>query len=243
MALSGAPDWTLMCWNWAKAKLIASITVSAPTSPVYRCMFSPLDVTVSCVIGRDCVKFFRTGEKEMRMLHENIIPNHNFTSFCWMRSPDDHLLVGTDEGKILLFRSGEFLLMIPCSPGPSYPITSLCAIIGGFTAGSAAGTFFFFQYDDSKSDQIFYDSQFKLANTVASSDSSSGMIVNLALDPKDEVMCGLTSDGQILSLSTVGFETATSENIQYAVSAFHGKSITGMLTLIFHAEIYECLKA
>lgn len=127
-----------MCWNWAKAKLIASCVVSIVGVPVYKCMFSPLDASVCTVIGKECVKFFRIGEKEMRPLQENIIPNNNFTAFTWMRTPDDHLLVGTDEGKILLFRSGEFLLHVPNSPGPKFPITSIVSIPGGCLVGKSS---------------------------------------------------------------------------------------------------------
>eukprot|EP01038_Epipyxis_sp_PR26KG_P004822 gene4822-6757_t len=201
LALSGHPDWTLMCWNWAKSKLIASTSVSFG-SPVYKCMFSPLDASVAAVIGKECVKFFRVGEKEIRPLQENIFHNTNFTAFCWMRNPDDHLLVGTDEGKIIVFRSGEVLLHLPCSPGSEFPITSLISIAGGFIAGSAPGAFLFFRYDDSK-DQAYFDTQFTLIKILTASDLSNGYIISLALDPRDEKICGLTSDGQLLSVSAI----------------------------------------
>lgn len=100
LALTGAPDWSLMIWNWARAKMVASISVSLAGNPMYKCMFSPLDASVATVIGKDSVKFFRIGEREIRALQENSMPGNNFTSFCWMRNPDDHLLVGTAEGKV-----------------------------------------------------------------------------------------------------------------------------------------------
>eukprot|EP01031_Cornospumella_fuschlensis_P030468 gene30468-36826_t len=103
LALSGAPDWTLMVWNWARAKLQCASNISLSGSPLYKCMFSPIDASVITVIGKDCVKFFRGGEKDLRALQDNHMPNNNFTAFCWMRNPDDHLLVGTDAGKIMLF--------------------------------------------------------------------------------------------------------------------------------------------
>eukprot|EP01040_Poterioochromonas_malhamensis_P018038 gene18038-20934_t len=43
LALSGAPDWMLMIWNWARAKMIAAVSVSLAGTPMYKCMFSPLD--------------------------------------------------------------------------------------------------------------------------------------------------------------------------------------------------------
>eukprot|EP00981_Chlorochromonas_danica_P000466 scaffold98_cov248-Ochromonas_danica.AAC.7 len=97
VALSGAPDWTLMIWNWSRAKLMSAAAVSIAGSPLYKCMFSPLDASVVTVIGKDCVKFFRAGEKDIRPLQENPLPNNNFTAYCWMRNPDDHLLNITAE--------------------------------------------------------------------------------------------------------------------------------------------------
>lgn len=241
LTLSGAPDWMLMCWNWAKAKLIASATVSNGT-PMYRCVFSPLDASVACCIGKDCVNFFRIGEKEMRPLQENTMPNHNFTSFCWMRFPDDHLLAGTDDGKIVLFRSGEFLMNVMCAPGSEYPIMSLVSITGGFIAGSSPGTFLFFFYDESK-DQALFDSQFSLLSIVTAPELSSGYISMLALDTKDEVLVGITSDGQLLTVPALSPQTLTTEHVKYLISSFHGpKPITGMDVCVRKPLVLTCCR-
>lgn len=242
VALSGAPDWTLMIWNWSRAKLMCAAAISMSGSPLYRCMFSPLDASVVTVIGKDCVKFFRAGEKDLRPLQENNMPNNNCTAFCWMRNPDDHLLVGTDSGKIMLFRSGEYVTLLPCSPGPSFPITSLASIGGGFVAGSAPGTFFFFSYDESK-DQALFDSQFKLINVVTATEFSGGAVQCLALCPKDERLCAVTSDGQVLLLPVVFMAAITAEHVKYAVSSFHGpKPITGMDVAVRKPLILTCSK-
>jgi hypothetical protein len=218
-----------MCWNWAKGKLIASTTVSSANFPIYRCIFSPLDASVAVVIGLECVKFFRIGEKDMRPLHENALPNENCTACCWMRTPDDHLLVGTEEGKIMLFRSGELLNTLGCSPGPDFPIKSLISISGGFAAGTVLGTIIFFSYDESK-DQALFDNQFQWVNTVAATDLSNGNITTIALCPRDERLCVLTSDAQLLSMPATSTKSISQEMVKYTVASFHGpKAITGKL--------------
>jgi len=88
LTLTGSPDWTLTCWNWNKAKAVASSQVSI-TSAMMRCFFSPLDPTVACVTGKDQVKFFRIADREVRRLHDYSFTDRSFTAQCWMRYPDD----------------------------------------------------------------------------------------------------------------------------------------------------------
>lgn len=242
LALSGAPDWMLMIWNWARAKMIAAVSVSLAGTPMYKCMFSPLDASVATVIGKDTVKFFRIGEREVRPLQENTLLGNNFTAFCWMRNPDDHLLVGTSEGKIMLFRAGEFLMTLKCSPGRDHPITSLVSIIGGFVAGSAQGTFYFYSYDESK-DQALFENQFSLVNEISANDLAAGSIIQMAICPKDERITALSDDGQILVLPAVYPHTLTLENIKYAAAPFHGpKPITGLDMALKKPIILTCSK-
>lgn len=54
----------------------------------------------------------------------------------------------------------------------------------------------------------------------------------LAVDPKDETCCALTSDGQLLSFPIISVATLAPENITYMVSPFHGpKPITGKIVI------------
>jgi WD40 repeat protein len=231
-----------MCWNWSRAKVLCSMSISLSGSPLHRCMFSPLDSSVATVIGKDCVKFFRIGEREIRPLQENIFTGNNFISFCWMRFPDDHLLAGTEEGKIFLFRSGEFVTVLPSSPGPNFPITSLVSIIGGFVAGSSSGSFFYYTYDESK-DQALFDTQFKLTNVLTATELSSGLVTTMAICPKDERIVSITSDGQILILPAINGPSLSSNNVKYALTPFHGpKPITGMDVAVRKPLILTCSK-
>jgi len=242
LVLTGAPDFTLMCWNWAKAKLIASAVVSVATSPVHRCMFSPLDASIAVVLGQNVVKFFRIGEREIRPMHENSLPGNNFISSCWMRTPDDHLLAGTEDGKIMLFRSGEFLLDVPESPGDQFPITCLNSTSTGFVAGSGPGRLFFYHYDESK-DQALFDTQFTLVNTVDFSDMCPGFVTTLEIDPRDETISMLTSCGQIVSCPATTVTALEAKQVTHTVSAFHNpKPISGLDVALRKPLILTCSK-
>lgn len=259
LALSGAPDWSLMVFHWQRAKLIASIPASLSQTPLTKCFFSPLDSSLVSVIGKDCVKFFRLNEKDFRPLQDYSLSkivkqdyalnnnsgfspssnsysysnssNFNCTCFTWMRNPDDHLLVGTEEGAIFLFRSGEFVTILGCSPGISHGIKSLVSLPGGIGIGTIhSSQVMIYAYDESK-DQVLYDNQFKLAmnlsvNELAITSStqnsnsnnngnnnstnttnsistplSSTPILSLAMCPKQERLVCLTQDTQILGIT------------------------------------------
>lgn len=162
-------------------------------------MLSPLDPSVATVIGKEYVKFYRIGEKEMRPLHENRMPDKNFTACCWMRTPDDHLLCGTDGGIVSLFRFGEHLFDLDCTPGADYPITAMTCSSTGFICGSIDSSILFYAYDDTK-DQVHYKSQFVLIKIISGSELSPGYITAFSLCPKAENLCLVTSDAQMLKV-------------------------------------------
>jgi hypothetical protein len=88
----GAPDWTLVCWNWAKAKPMASVRVSQG-SPVTQCSFSPLDSAVVCVSGQDIFRFYRIVENALRPMPQPSVPMQNFPCHVWLKQPEDHVLL------------------------------------------------------------------------------------------------------------------------------------------------------
>lgn len=226
VTLTGAPDWTLTVWNWAKAKVIASMEISPQGGIINQICFSPIDTTILMAIGQDYVKYFRISDKEMRVLHENHIPGQNFLSYCWMRAPEDHAIVGSEDGTLLLFRQGQYGMTLPRAEH-NLPIGSLTACPGGFVAGSSE-RIYFFTYDDQRADQAIYDDQFKLVAEVET-DMFHGMVTSLAVNPTDETMVGLTSDAQLVTFPITSPHSVTRDDVQYAVTSFHGpKSIIGM---------------
>ena len=73
LTLGGAPDFTLVCWNWNKAKVLSTIQVS-DSMPLTMTSFSPLDASVCCVSGKDRLSFYRVLDNEVRLRSSNTTP-------------------------------------------------------------------------------------------------------------------------------------------------------------------------
>ena len=254
LTLTGAPDWTLLCWNWSKAKLVAYAQVSnIATMPFTRCSFSPVDASIACVTGRDCVKFFRIADKDMRVVHDNVLEGNNFISQCWLRHPDDSLLAGTDTGDLVLFKSGEYVCHLGCSPGSEKPITSLLSVAKGFIFGSKPGFIQYIKFDDEKlSDfqqrernrhvEVNYNDFFVPVRSVLS-DLTLGSIQSICLSPNEESCCALTSDNQLLNIPLLNPAVLTPEDIKLFQISFHGpKAIQGMGVCLRKPLIITCSK-
>lgn len=228
LVLGGAPDWVLMCWNWAKTKLVASVDCRSSSGCMVNCRFSPLDASIATVTGKEYVKFFRVGEKEIRPLHENHMKDSSYTCSCWMRTPDDHLLAATDKGSISIFRSGEHVFDLDCAPGERMPIYCIVSIPKGFICGTVDATIIIFSYDDSY-DQVLYNTQFTVLNTISGFELAQGYVLNIAIDTKDANLTYITSDQQMISVSITEPGYIKPESLAYTMCNFHGnKAITGM---------------
>lgn len=55
------------------------------------------------------------------------VKKHNFLSHTWLKQPEDHLVLGTETGQLVLFRSGDFVCYLVGAPGGDTKITSLLA--------------------------------------------------------------------------------------------------------------------
>jgi cilia- and flagella-associated protein 57 len=227
LTLTGGPDWTLQCWNWSKAKIVASISTSNGM-PMTKCSFSPTDASVACCSGKDTMKFFRISDREVRVLHEFSLEATNFTCHIWLRVPEDFMVASTDTGDLLVFRSGEYVCHLGASPGSSCPIYTMLPMSQGFMAGSSAGSFLFFTYCGETDGSSFGPDSFILENQWAT-ELTQGSVIALSICPSEDLICAITSDNQLLHMSGLSPLTLTVDSVKYVTCSFHGqKAITGM---------------
>ena len=225
LTLTGAPDWTLQCWHWSKAKVVASISVSDST-PMTKCSFSPTDASVACCSGKDYVKFFRISDREARLLQETHLEGNNFTNHIWLRTPEDHIVACTDAGDLLVFRSGEYACHLSEAPGTNTPLYCLLPLTQGFIAGSSAGTFLFFSY---QGDGLEVTSKSFHMENMWSTELTQSSVVSLALAPNEDYICAVTGDNQLLTLPSISPNTISTDDVKYVTCSFHGqKAILGM---------------
>ena len=202
---------------------------------IHQCSFSPFDSSVVCLVGRDCVKYYRLVDSEMRLLTETIVKDHNFISHCWLRQPDDHVIAGADNGSIVLFRSGEKAFHLTCCSALDTPIASLTTVPGGFVAGVNPGKFMFFNINCGQNVKrpVLNDENFNLVHTIVS-ELSKREATSIAINPSEDKLCAITADGQLLTmpLHTSGSTSIflrNSDSIGYAVTPFHtAKAIVGL---------------
>ena len=181
------------------------------------------------------MKYYRLVDCEMRLLSETIIKDHNFVSHCWLRQPDDHVIVGAENGSMILFRSGEKAFYLNCCSGMETPIASLTAVPGGFVAGVNPGKFLFFNVDCGQNVRrsILNNENIKLVQTVVS-ELSKREAVSMVINPSEDKLCAITADGQLLTMplhisGSASIFLRNSDSIRYSVTSFHGpKAVVGL---------------
>ena len=103
----GPPDWTLLCWNCSKAKILASIKchLGGNTHPqlVTQCTFSNVDPAVVCCTGYNTLKYYRIVDNSFRPMPAPRVEMRHFKCHTWVKQRDDNVIVGTAAGDLLLF--------------------------------------------------------------------------------------------------------------------------------------------
>ncbi|CAM9161858.1 unnamed protein product [Discosporangium mesarthrocarpum] len=236
---SGSPDWSLVLWNWAKARPVAKVRTS-DVLPIYQVSFSPVDATLACVCGNSIFQFYRITDNDMRSMPELKVNLHNFLSHTWLKQPEDHLVLGTESGQLVLFRSGDFVCNLAKSPGGDTKISSLLSYSQGFIAGCSDGGFYLYTMDQAENPtpaKMFECSQTWRVDTTAD-------VVSLALCPSEDRLCAVTSDSQLFEVSITSQHIKDSD-MKPVISHFHGPGInpggiTGMDTCVRKPLVATC---
>jgi len=136
-------------WSWDKARPNGAVKVSNLTgSTIRECSFNPADATVVCVIGDGVFKFFRLQEGAFKSIPNQLgklreSSNQNYVCHTWLH--DDRLLVCSEAGDCLFFdNSGEFKMVLPCSPSEPRSMLCVAPFSKGFVAGGDNGVVRFF---------------------------------------------------------------------------------------------------
>ena len=138
LAQGGAPDWTLVSWQWDKAKAVATGRVSSSSSAaISQTSYSPADSSIVCVSGNGVFKFMRATDGMFKPLQMTVKrdPQH-YLCHAWLR--DDRCIAGTDAGDLLLFDNLEFKQPI-FTPDDTGAVGAIVQHGDGFVAGCAGG--------------------------------------------------------------------------------------------------------
>eukprot|EP00752_Nemacystus_decipiens_P016532 g14776.t1 len=239
LAQGGAPEWNLTLWNWAKARQLAKIRTSE-TLPIYQVSFSPVDTSLACVCGNSVFQFYRVTEGDLRPMTPPRVKEHNFLSHTWLKQPEDHLILGTETGQLLMFRSGDFVCYLVGAPGGQTKITTLLSYSQGFIAGCSDGALRLYMMDNAENPSPTKMFECKQAWRV---DTTADM-VSLALCPNEDRLCAVTSDNQLFEVKIIT-QTIKDSDMRPVISLFHGPGlstggITGMDTPCHEISIKQC---
>lgn len=141
LTMTAGPNWMLSCWNWSKAKILASVSCapadgsSVKHQQVTKCTFSILDPSVVCCTGDQYLKFFRIVDQVFRPMPPTRLEMVNFRCHVWIPQKEDQILIGTIKGDLLLFQAGEFKCRLSTSPGGDRSVEHIAVTGKGFICG------------------------------------------------------------------------------------------------------------
>jgi WD40 repeat protein len=216
----GAPDWTLVNWQWEKSRPLQAAKVSNKLgAAIHQTSFCPTDPTVVCVSGNCILRFLHLEQNEFKSIPFTMgkRPPQNYTCHAWI---DDRILVGTDTGDILVFENAEFRGVLSSSPSDGKSIDSICAFSRGFVCGCDEGVLYVFERDEK---EIYKASKsFQIEGNFV-------RIKNIAISPsEDNVICTLENNqAYVLGLSNTDILKSEEMNFEPLSFPFHHLNITG----------------
>eukprot|EP01038_Epipyxis_sp_PR26KG_P006512 gene6512-8950_t len=146
-----APEWNLVLWHVEKSiKILCTLKVSL-SEEVHQVSFCPWDSTIILVIGKNILRLYRYIEGQLRPIGLTVRRDQaNFISHCWL--PDDHLLLGTEGGEILLIEGLEYRGVVYPTIGSEQDEVSAVLCMAptprGFIIGSYSGEIKLFERQD-----------------------------------------------------------------------------------------------
>ena len=219
----GAPDWSLVYWQWEKAKVGAVAKTSNPqNNAIYQCSFNPIDNTVICVTGDGICRFLRITDQTLKPLPGGMGKREPQAYLCHAWMSEERVVVATDTGELLLLEAGELKCALSAAPADGSSIDSIVAYSKGFVCGSDGGLIYVFE----KSDDKDYYKKVKCLRI----EKNAVKIKTLAVSPSEEQLVCTLANSQVytFSLSNTDILRADEMNFELLSQAFHHGVVTGL---------------
>ncbi|BFZ16806.1 hypothetical protein BsWGS_19845 [Bradybaena similaris] len=252
----GKPEWTLLYWTWERSKVMASVKSSNPQNPnseVYQVSFNPLDNTQLCVAGNTVFRFFRYSEGNLKPFNFQKVEPQNYLCHAWLS--EDRVIVGTDNGHLLISEGGEVkqeFNMVPPSENAEnetddshFQVTALVAFSKGFACAVGFGTVYMYEKTEEK-DIYKKIREIKIPPDPWNSQDPTQAVQQifrcLAISPSEETLVGSTEQGQLYQLTLSGTELGKGEHAHFEILSqmFHTSPITGLDVCIRKPLIATC---
>jgi len=257
VAQGGKPDWTLLYWTWEKSKVMAATKTSNPQNPnseVYQVSFNPQDNTQLCVVGNTVFRHFRYSEGNLKPFNFQKMEPQNYLCHAWVS--EERIIVGTDNGKLLLFEAGElrneFNLVqhdakasSDDNAATSHQVSALVSYSKGFACAFGQGAVFLYEKTD---DKEFFKKAREImippdpCNSQDPTLAQQQMIRCLTVSPSEETLVASTDQAQLyfLTLSSADLSKGDSAQFEILSQIFHNAPITGLDVCIRKPLIASC---
>ncbi|KAK7099818.1 cilia- and flagella-associated protein 57-like [Littorina saxatilis] len=255
VAQGGKPDWMLLYWTWEKSKVMATTRTSNPQNPmgeVYQVSFNPQDNTQLCVIGNTIFRHFRYSEGNLKPFNFQKMEPQNYLCHAWVS--EERIVVGTDNGRLLLFEAGELKNEInlakddkseDSSASGSTQITAIVAYSKGFACACGPGTVYLFEKTDDK-DFFKKAREIKIpadpSNSADPAKPQQQVIKCLTVSPSEETLVASTDQAQFyyLQLSSADIGKGDQATFEVLAQSFHNGQILGLDVCIRKPIVATC---
>jgi WD40 repeat protein len=109
VTLSGGPDYAVTLWHWERPKILAQIKLQS--GPLYQISFNAVDYQNGIFVsgrGKDKLFWFKyqnAGLVQLPIGLNKLDPKLSTDYICHAWMPDGRLVIGTDNGEIIIFDS------------------------------------------------------------------------------------------------------------------------------------------
>jgi len=232
----GPPDWTLVLWSWEKTKVLCFGRVAVqPEMPICETSICPYDSNVAIVVGDGCLKFLRNVEGTWKPVPGGLGKREPENNICHAWLTNERVIVGTDNGNLLLFESFDFKTVLIHSPDNGSRITKIVPYKKGFVCGCDGGMLLMYEKSEEKMEYFKRSKWFKVENNHVP-------ILSMSVSPSEENLAISLQNHQVFNIPFSNTEFAPSEEMAFEplFQPFHSKEITGLDVCVLKPLIVTC---
>jgi len=235
VTIGGAPEYTMIYWNWFHAKVVATCKIGYE---VKRVSFSPLDNVQIATCGPSLLKLWRLQENALKGFNmvQGKAATQNFTDHAW--APGERLLVATDNGEVLVVEQGELRNTVKTRFAGT-PINSIINYTSGFIVAGSEGRMSVYEKNDTreKGDDKEPYHHFKTFKGSEQSD-----IVGLSISTQEETLAAFFSSNQVamFPISNIDILKEADDHFQMVGSGYHSQAISGIDVCVRKPLVATC---
>ncbi|KAI9091829.1 hypothetical protein DFS34DRAFT_596863 [Phlyctochytrium arcticum] len=250
IAQSSGPDWTLYIWDWDKAKIRGTVkTSNHPNAEVNHMSVNPFDMSNVhvCVTGHTVFRTYKHAEGSWKLMNQHKtdkVKSSPITSWYFFLTPGVVcriccVTLGTEDGKLLVYDSGELILEITyilphvATTHLAPPaITEVKHSANGLIAGTSSGVCVMFEKTD---DANLY----KKGREYVLQEGA--RVRTIAMSPAEDIAVVTCRNSQLYSI-VMDSDAGKGEDVHALPLAqpFHHGSITGMDTCARKPLVATC---